>query len=33
VFRRTPVRECLDGRATTCKDYADWAKAWAEIKG
>jgi putative spermidine/putrescine transport system substrate-binding protein len=33
LFRRTPVRECLDGRTVTCKDYADWAKAWAEIKG
>jgi putative spermidine/putrescine transport system substrate-binding protein len=32
-YRRTPVRECLDGRDVRCKDYQEWAKAWSEIKG
>ncbi|MEU9885744.1 ABC transporter substrate-binding protein [Sphaerisporangium sp. NPDC051011] len=30
----TPIAQCLDGRTdVTCKDYADWTRAWTEIKG
>jgi putative spermidine/putrescine transport system substrate-binding protein len=30
----TPTKACLDGRTDVdCKDYADWASAWAEVKG
>ena len=30
----TPITKCLDGRTDTkCTDYADWTKAWQEIKG
>ncbi|MEV7028451.1 ABC transporter substrate-binding protein, partial [Kitasatospora sp. NPDC093558] len=29
----TPVKNCLDGRGTTCTDYAAWTAAWTEIKG
>ncbi|MEV0380419.1 ABC transporter substrate-binding protein [Nonomuraea sp. NPDC050643] len=30
----TPIAQCLDGRAdVTCKDYAEWTRAWTEIKG
>jgi putative spermidine/putrescine transport system substrate-binding protein len=32
-MHRTPVKQCLDGRAARCKDYQDWTKAWAKIKG
>jgi putative spermidine/putrescine transport system substrate-binding protein len=32
-MHRTPVKECLDGRPGRCKDYQDWTKAWAQIKG
>lgn len=32
-YWRTPAKNCLDGRDVDCKDYAAWAKAWAEIKG
>ncbi|MDQ1653470.1 MAG: putative spermidine/putrescine transport system substrate-binding protein [Cryptosporangiaceae bacterium] len=32
-MHRTPVKECLDGRPGRCKDYQDWTKAWAKIKG
>jgi putative spermidine/putrescine transport system substrate-binding protein len=27
----TPTRNCGDARGTTCKDYAAWTQAWAEI--
>ena len=27
----TPLRDCGDGRGDTCKDYVDWARAWAEV--
>ncbi|EGD55101.1 ABC transporter substrate-binding protein [Gordonia neofelifaecis] len=30
----TPMRQCLDGRTDVeCVDYAEWSKAWLEIKG
>jgi putative spermidine/putrescine transport system substrate-binding protein len=30
----TPIAQCLDGRADVkCVDYAQWTKAWTEIKG
>ena len=29
----TPIKDCLDGRGAICKDYAEWTKAWTEIKG
>ncbi|GIH26380.1 spermidine/putrescine ABC transporter substrate-binding protein [Acrocarpospora phusangensis] len=30
----TPIPQCLDGRTdVTCKDYAEWTRAWTEIKG
>lgn len=29
----TPTKECLDGRGAKCVAFADWAKAWTEIKG
>lgn len=30
----TPIAQCLDGRTdVTCKDYAEWTRAWTEIKG
>ncbi|WP_234996413.1 extracellular solute-binding protein [Demequina sp. NBRC 110054] len=30
----TPVAECVDGREDVeCVDYAEWTKAWQEIKG
>ena len=29
----TPIKDCLDGRGPICKDYAEWTKAWTEIKG
>jgi putative spermidine/putrescine transport system substrate-binding protein len=33
-FWTTPVKQCLDGRKdTTCTDYAQWTRAWTEIKG
>ncbi|MEW1658120.1 MULTISPECIES: ABC transporter substrate-binding protein [unclassified Streptomyces] len=33
-FWTTPTRQCLDGRTdTTCTDYAQWTRAWTEIKG
>jgi putative spermidine/putrescine transport system substrate-binding protein len=33
AFWTTPTKQCLDGRGAKCKDYADWIKAWTEIKG
>jgi putative spermidine/putrescine transport system substrate-binding protein len=33
-YWQTPVSKCVDGRTDVkCKDYADWTKAWTEIKG
>ncbi len=33
-YWRTPVEKCLDGRTDVkCMDYAEWTKAWTEIKG
>ncbi|MFG2495987.1 ABC transporter substrate-binding protein [Streptomyces caniferus] len=33
-FWTTPVPQCLDGRKNvTCTDYAEWTRAWTEIKG
>ncbi|WP_236685376.1 extracellular solute-binding protein [Demequina salsinemoris] len=30
----TPIAECVDGRTDVeCVDYAEWTKAWQEIKG
>jgi putative spermidine/putrescine transport system substrate-binding protein len=29
----TPIKQCLDGRKTTCTDYAEWTKKWSEIRG
>jgi putative spermidine/putrescine transport system substrate-binding protein len=30
----TPIAQCLDGRTgTTCTDYAEWTRAWTDIKG
>lgn len=30
----TPIPQCLDGRTNVkCKDYAEWTRAWTEIKG
>jgi putative spermidine/putrescine transport system substrate-binding protein len=29
----TPTKACVDGRGAVCKDYAEWTKAWTEIKG
>ena len=29
----TPIKQCLDGRTTTCTDYAEWTKKWLEVKG
>lgn len=29
----TPIAQCLDGRDTTCTDYAEWTKRWLELKG
>ncbi|RCG33359.1 extracellular solute-binding protein [Sphaerisporangium album] len=33
-FWTTPIAQCLDGRTDVkCKDYAEWTRAWTEIKG
>ncbi|GAA5157710.1 ABC transporter substrate-binding protein [Pseudonocardia eucalypti] len=30
----TPIAQCLDGRTDVkCADYAEWTRAWTEIKG
>jgi putative spermidine/putrescine transport system substrate-binding protein len=29
----TPIKECLDGRGAICTDYAEWTKAWTDVKG
>jgi len=33
TYWTTPRKECGDERGLICKDYSEWAKAWAEIKG
>jgi putative spermidine/putrescine transport system substrate-binding protein len=34
AYWATPIKQCLDGRTdVTCTDYADWTRAWQEIKG
>jgi putative spermidine/putrescine transport system substrate-binding protein len=33
AYWNTPVKECGDTRAATCKDYSDWVTAWTAIKG
>jgi putative spermidine/putrescine transport system substrate-binding protein len=30
---KTPRKACFDGRGDKCVPYADWIKAWTEIKG
>ncbi len=32
-YWNTPSKECLDGRGPICMDFAEWTKAWTEIKG
>ncbi|MBW8487472.1 ABC transporter substrate-binding protein [Actinomadura parmotrematis] len=33
-FWTTPIAQCLDGRTDAkCVDYAQWTRAWTEIKG
>jgi putative spermidine/putrescine transport system substrate-binding protein len=33
AFWNTPIKACLDGRTDVkCTDYADWTKAWTEIR-
>ncbi|MGW7690127.1 ABC transporter substrate-binding protein [Streptomyces asiaticus] len=33
-FWTTPIKDCLDGRKdATCTDYAQWTRAWTEVKG
>jgi putative spermidine/putrescine transport system substrate-binding protein len=32
-YWNTPTKDCLDGRGAKCMDYAEWTKAWTEIKG
>ncbi len=29
----TPTKECLDGRGPICVEFAEWNKAWTELKG
>lgn len=29
----TPTKECLDGRGPICMEFAEWTKAWTELKG
>ena len=31
-FWKTPAADCGDARGAVCKDYAAWAKAWADIR-
>lgn len=30
---KTPRKECYDGRGAKCVPYAEWIKAWTEVKG
>ena len=32
-FWATPRKKCLDGSGDSCVPFADWIKAWTEIKG
>ena len=33
AYWNTPIRACLDGRTDVkCTDYAEWTKAWTEIR-
>jgi putative spermidine/putrescine transport system substrate-binding protein len=32
-YWNTPTKECIDGRGPICTDFAEWTKAWTEIKG
>jgi putative spermidine/putrescine transport system substrate-binding protein len=33
-FWTTPIKQCLDGRKDIrCTDYAQWTRAWTEVKG
>ena len=32
-YWNTPTKECLDGRGPICTEFAEWTKAWTEIKG
>lgn len=29
---RAPLKQCVDGRDAVCTDYAEWAKAWADLR-
>ncbi len=33
AFWATPRKECLNGKGSDCVPFADWIKAWTEIKG
>jgi putative spermidine/putrescine transport system substrate-binding protein len=33
AYWNTPIQACLDGRTDVkCTDYAEWTKAWTEIR-
>jgi len=32
-YWNTPSKECIDGRGPICTDFAEWTKAWTEVKG
>ena len=32
AFWTTPTKECGDDRGSVCKDYAEWAAAWEELR-
>ncbi len=33
AYWNTPIKACLDGRTDVkCTDYAEWTKAWTEIR-
>jgi putative spermidine/putrescine transport system substrate-binding protein len=33
AYWTTPIQDCGDDRGRACKDYAEWTRAWTEIKG
>jgi putative spermidine/putrescine transport system substrate-binding protein len=33
AYWKTPIADCGDDRGDVCKDYAEWTRAWTEIKG
>ena len=33
AYWSTPIADCGDDRGQVCKDYAEWTRAWTEIKG